>query len=223
MLKLALPFGEMEDLPDAPLGLPPGWMTAFEMKVLYNFARRGSGDFLEIGTWIGRSSTAIAMGFRDAGPTDRRLDMVDLGFVSMADFDARLHVGNDKYLLRDEVCRPIMAPGGVIAGLIENLRARDLLRYVTSVIRGDVADVPLRSSYGVVFCDAVHNVEEIAVTGPVLARILRPGAWLVCDDLCEAALVDALERHLKFDVKTQLREIDPASKAMVGRVIEARY
>jgi Methyltransferase domain len=207
----------LDEVPAPLASFPKGWMSPLELKVLYNFARYGDGDFLEIGTWIGRSSTAIAMGFRDVGQIGRRLDLVDFGFVSTSDFADKLKMGNE-YLLQDEICRPIMMPGGVIAVLIENLRSRDLLRFVTSVCRGNAAEVPLRSSYGVVFCDAVHSLGEIEVAGPVLARILKPGSWLICDDLCEQFLVEALEQYITFDLKLQLKELETAAKSMIGRV-----
>lgn len=209
----------LDPLPEDQAFFPTGWMTPLELKVLYNASKYGRGDFLEIGTWIGKSSTAIALGRRDAGDwRTRKYDAVDFGFVSLSDFCSTLAVGME-YAGRDEIARPVLTPGGTMAVLMENLRSRGLLDTVTSVIRGNAADVPVRESYGVVFCDATHNEAEIAVVGPMLSHALRPGSWLMCDDIHEHQhLVDALGKYVTFDFFHLLAHSDPQSKAAIGRV-----
>ncbi|MBB3012025.1 class I SAM-dependent methyltransferase [Cupriavidus alkaliphilus] len=209
----------LDALPEPMSFFPTGWMTPLELQVLYNAAKYGRGDFLEIGTWIGKSSTAIALGRRDAGDwRTRKYDAVDFGFVSLTDFCSALAVGME-YAAQDEIARPVLTPGGTMAVLMENLRSRGLLDTVTSVIRGNAADVPVRDHYGVVFCDATHNEAEIAVVGPMLSRALRPGSWLMCDDIHEHQhLVDALGKYVTFDFFHLLTHLDSQSKAAIGRV-----
>lgn len=123
------------------------------------------------------------------------------------------------YACADEIARPILGHGGPIAILIENLRYRNLLEQVTSVVRGNVVDVPLRDSYGVIFCDAVHTEREIDVVGQTLARIARPGTWLVCDDIHgHTNLISALSVHVQFEHLTLLADIDAGNKMAIGRV-----
>jgi hypothetical protein len=211
----------VEKLDPLPVDLsyfPDGWMTPLELQVLYNFGKYANGDFLEIGTWIGRSTTAIALGRRDAASSSRRFDAVDFGFVSLHDFCKELSVGME-YASGDEIARPILGHGGSIAYLIENLRKRGLLGHVTSVVRGNAIDVPLRDSYGAIFCDAVHTEREIEIVGPTLSRISRPGTWLICDDIHNHEhLVSALGRYVQFDSFELLANIDPQNKVAVGRV-----
>lgn len=209
---------KLDPLPVELSFFPEGWMTPLELQVLYNFAKYSSGDFLEIGTWIGRSTTAIALGRRDAVASAGKFDAVDFGFVSLGDFCDALHVGME-YASTDEIARPILTMGGTTAHLLENLRKRGVLKYVTSVVRGNSTEVPLRDSYDVIFCDATHSEFEIDVTGPVLARVARPGTWLICDDLhLHDNLVVALEKYVQFEFLTLLGRIDPANKAGIGRL-----
>jgi len=209
----------LDPLPVDMTFFPQGWMTPLELEVLYNLGKHGAGDFVEIGTWIGRSTTAITLGRRDAKSTEgRRFDAVDYGFVSLPEMCEALNTGIE-YAAKDEIARPILAPGGSMSVLMENLRSRGLLNQVTSVIRGNALEVPLRDSYGVIFCDATHSEQEISLTGPTLARIAKPGSWLICDDIHDHAnLVSALEEHVQFDFLQLLAEIDPSNKAAIGRV-----
>ncbi len=64
-----LVINELDPLPVDVSFFPEGWVTPLELQVLYNLGKYGDGDFLEIGTWIGRSTTAIALGRRDSGPS----------------------------------------------------------------------------------------------------------------------------------------------------------
>jgi hypothetical protein len=211
----------VENLDPLPVDLsffPEGWMTPLELQILYNFGKHAREDFLEIGPWIGRSTTAIALGLRDAVSRQARFDTVDFGFVSLKDFCEALHVGME-YAHREEIARPVLTTGGTTAHLLDNLRRRDLLKYVTSVIRGNSIDAPLRDRYGVIFCDATHSELEINATGPVLSKVARPGTWLMCDDLHEHNnLIAAIEKYVQFDFLTLLGRIDSANKAAIGRV-----
>lgn len=208
----------LDPLPEDLAFFPDGWMTELELQVLYNFGKYATGDFLEIGPWIGRSTTAISLGRRDAGPTERKFDTADFGFVSLEEFCASLVVGMD-YASGPEIAGPVLTKGGTVALLLDNLKQRNLLSQVTSVIRGNALDVPLRTRYGIIFCDAVHSEYEINLTGPLLAKICQPGTWLVCDDLhTEQKLVDALQQHVQFESLVLLGNIDPKNKAAIGRV-----
>jgi hypothetical protein len=208
----------LDPLPVDPSFFPDGWMTPLELRLLYNLGKHASGDFLEIGPWIGRSTTAIALGRRDAAPKVGTFDTVDFGFVSLKDFCEAMRVGME-YASTEEIARPILTMGGTTALLLENLQRRDLLKYVTSIIRGNSVEAPLRYSYGVIFCDATHSEYEIDVTGPVLSKIARPGTWLMCDDLhTHDNLVAALAKYVQFDFFVLLGHVDPANKAAIGRV-----
>src|SRR5262245_8635890 len=56
----------MLNVPDKLTPLP-GWLTLGEQRTLYALAYILDGPILEIGAWIGRSTSVIARGIRDAG------------------------------------------------------------------------------------------------------------------------------------------------------------
>src|ERR1043165_174958 len=68
--------------------LPAGWMSAFDLQVLYNVAINARPPFLEIGPWIGRSTSAICAGIRDCG-IPKTFDLVDFGICGVEDYKAR--------------------------------------------------------------------------------------------------------------------------------------
>jgi hypothetical protein len=209
----------MTPLPVHLAFFPDGWTSPLELQLLYNLARYGTGELLEIGSWIGRSTVALALGVRDRVDREGRcFDVIDYGLASFAEFEKYLSVPIAGIAKSEKNMRPLLAPGGVIGCLIDNLRQRDLLWHVTAITKGGIASVPLRPRYDVVFCDAVHSEREIRIAGPVIARIVSPGAWLMCDDLRNSLLVTALEEHVQFDFKVHLRDHDPASKSMIARV-----
>src|SRR5215207_804975 len=123
----------LDPFPVPLTSMPDGWLNQVEMQILYSLARRGEGPILEIGSWLGRSTTAIAAGIRDGGR--RAFDTVDFGITSIPEFEEKLQVGIETLSHNPTVIRSIHAPGGTTALLIENLRRNNLLPYVTSIIR----------------------------------------------------------------------------------------
>jgi predicted O-methyltransferase YrrM len=45
----------------------PGWLTREEERTLYALAYILSGPFLEVGAWVGKSTSIIARAIRDSG------------------------------------------------------------------------------------------------------------------------------------------------------------
>jgi len=205
-----------EAFPIALNEMPKGWLTPLEMRMLYSIAKHSPGPILELGSWLGRSTVAIAAGIRDSG--ERKLfDTVDFGLSSPAEWEEMLKEPFDRFAKDDVVARSIFQPGGTIAVLIENLRASRLLPFVTSIIRGDSRNVPLRSQYAMVFCDTLHNKKEVEDYGPLLNALLPPGGWLVCDDVIDSNLGDVLRQHVDFDAWFYTNPIDKFTKFGVGR------
>ena len=174
-------------LPELPRGFPNGWMSPKDLMTLYNVARRTPGPVLEVGPWLGRSSSAIALGLRDRvaldGAAPVTYDLIDFGITSAEEWRARfnqpLHFDKDK----GRVLSAVYHPGGTIAVLIKNLNENDLLPHVTNVIRGDFLECPIARRYGMIFCDATHDEAEIRRHLPKIAELAAPGGLLVFDDI----------------------------------------
>ena len=74
------------------------------------------------------------------------------------------------------------------------------------------------------------EAHEVVVTLPASSSSWRAGAaclfgtslagggWLVCDDLSEPALLTLLATHVDFQFTVRLAELDPKSKAVIGRI-----
>lgn len=190
-------------LPHLPYGFPNGWMSAKDLTVLHNAALRTHGPVLEIGPWLGRSSSAIASGLRlrveNTETPPVAYDMIDFGITSAEEwtdrFNERFRVDKDK----GRVASAVYHPGGTIAVLIKNLKDNDLLKYVTNVIRGDFLDCPIERRYGMIFCDATHDDAEIHRHLPKIAKLAAPGSILVFDDIITEDRADLVRSYL--DVK----------------------
>ncbi|MFN7225105.1 MAG: class I SAM-dependent methyltransferase [Paracoccaceae bacterium] len=200
-----------QGLPRLPFGFPNGWMSAKDLTVLHNAALRTVGPVLEVGPWLGRSSSAIASGLRIRAETDGQMpvfyDMIDFGITSASEWTERF---NEKFRMEKDqgrVAEAVYHPGGTIAVLIKNLKDNELLKYVTNLIRGDFLDCPIERSYGLIFCDATHDDAEIHRHLPKLARLAGPGSTLIFDDIITEERADLVRSYLdvKFSFMTRSR------------------
>jgi hypothetical protein len=96
---------------------------------------------------------------------------------------------------RRNVLPIISSPGGserVLRGNIE----RCGLSHIVQIHYGDFRDAePVVS--GFVFCDALHDLNEIASNAPSLLRFLRPTSVLACHDIGrQPKLIDALREAI---------------------------
>src|SRR4051794_8253604 len=65
--------------------LPAGWMSDLDLQVPYNVALHAKPPFLEIGAWIGRSTSAICAGIRDSGKP-KNFDLIDFGICGVEEY-----------------------------------------------------------------------------------------------------------------------------------------
>lgn len=148
-----------------------GWLSEREMRLLYGLTRVLDGPILEIGAWVGRSTSVIARALRDAGSQKR--------FVSteiqplLEDFKSvgeEVHyfspqcggqsIGQISAAVFDANIAPVLkAEGGVVGTLTRNLDELGLLPYVTIHV-GDFAAAP-DLGYSFIFNDCAHNAVEI--------------------------------------------------------------
>lgn len=161
--------------------LPEGWFSANQVNLLYQLASMTAGPILEIGPWVGRSTSVIARALRERGEAIP-FHTVDYGIASEAEWLAlfgssvRTKKDPDRYL------RHINQPGGTIASLQRNLAAQGMLELVT-IHRGDFHKVAPDGLFSLIFCDATHSRREIDANVPALLQRLAPGGILACDDI----------------------------------------
>jgi predicted O-methyltransferase YrrM len=171
----------------------PGWLTPHERQTLYALAFCLPGPILEIGSWVGLSTTALAMGIKDSGAS-KQFDTVDLNpppewfrpvgpdTIGFFPKDSLAPLGTCPLDSFEKEIEPIItAPGGQLGALKRTLAQTDLSSFV-SVHTGDFRDLP-DVKYNLVFCDALHDEEETYRNASALARFLTPGSILACHDI----------------------------------------
>lgn len=211
-------LGDVPELPFHLSTLPSGWLTAVEASLLYMAGLELDGPFLEVGSWVGRSTVCLAKGIqRRLKGRETLFDTVDLGIVSVEDWRRRLR--SDPLLMPDMeiLLSNIYMPGGSIAALIENLKHHDVLHYVTTILRGDFLTIPIAREYGVIFCDTLHDDNEIALYVPKLSKLLASGGWIICDDIIDERRAEAIKTMLDLEFYALTNPIAEYTKFLVGR------
>ena len=198
---------------------PTGWSSPWELTLLYNFAKYGKGSILEIGPWIGRSTMALALGIRD-GSSNSYFDIVDFGITSGDEWQELLQIPFKDFCDTDQIARAIHTQGGSMALLIDNLRKHDLLRYTTTIMRGNALRVPLRNCYEFIFCDTLHDEREIHAYGSLLNKKLAPGGIIICDDVIDDRLGKILRTYVEFEHFVYLNPQDSPSNFAIGCKVE---
>jgi len=193
------------ELPETPhiLTYPDGWMSPMDLRVIYNAARNTTGDVLEVGPWLGRSSTGIACGLRDRQIEDGKApvlyDIIDFGITSPTEWKERFGSEFDMNYSNGIVAAGILHPGGSNSVLVNNLKRLDLLRYTNTIMRGDLITSPIEKKYSMVFCDALHPPEQIDRTMPKLKTLLAPGCTLVADDVVTEELAERVASYIDVE------------------------
>ncbi len=128
-----------------------GW--SYDIVCLYDAVVKRANDgerFVELGTWLGRSTAFMATKIRDSKK--------QIKFFA-ADHGVGSHELADNTLMREHV--------NVAAAAVDNLHKCDVLKYVTFITGNslDVADLFPRSSLDFIMIDDVHDgahvLEEI--------------------------------------------------------------
>jgi predicted O-methyltransferase YrrM len=150
----------------------PGWFSDAEAEALYTLAATAPvRRILEVGHFLGRSTSAICEGIRDAGSVIE-FNSYDLGLASAEEFVAHYRRVFDTCSSQpsresEELVFSQEKTTSEIAKM--HLRRFDLDRFV-NLITGDFTVLD-RTQYGLIFCDATHDRGEIALNLPHLVRV----------------------------------------------------
>ncbi len=206
------------DLPAGAPPLPPGWLSNYEARILYTLAA-GMPDqsrILEIGSWVGRSSCCIAYGIRDSARRSIRYDIVDFGIAGIDEWEARF--GSNLFHLQDarKIAEVVMFPGGTAGLLKKNLVDRGLSSIVTSIFLGDLENLESKGQYNFVFCDAVHDLNEIEKNIPIIKSLIDEKNFvLACDDVISHEVAIKISSMIDSKYYFISHEMDNYSKLAV--------
>lgn len=145
----------------------PGWFSIPEAEALYELASLSfSQRFLEVGHFLGRSTSVICEAIRD---TDAIVEFnsYDLGFSSAEEFVnhyKRVHA-TTATCVPLELEKLVFSRNRTTTEIArQNLERFDLGRHV-NLISGDFT-VTDQSQYGLILCDALHDHKEIEINLP---------------------------------------------------------
>lgn len=209
----------------------PGWSPAEELFSLYHLALLAPGNnpaMLEVGSWCGRSTAALALAMEQRAGS---VDAVDL-FPERDDwrrnadgsysFEVRIgtrHYGayNEQRVWAEPYERDIVPVYARFAGILEAFTthlADEGLSHRVSAFRGDLTDFlasgSSRAAYQLVFLDGDHGYEAVCNDIRYSESVLAPGGWLAFDDAftvydgVDKAIRDLVIASGRYESGTQL-------------------
>jgi tetratricopeptide (TPR) repeat protein len=208
----------LDPLPEVPAGYPDGWMSHIELVILYNLSLNSPGPVLEVGPWIGRSTTAICCGLRDRLAGRVPFDCVDFGHVGVEDWTTAFGGLPGRTEDATKFTGPLEHPGGSLAVLIAGLKENKILDQVSTIVRGDFSKLPFTRFYSLIFCDTIHDREEAERHVPKLARLALPDAVIVIDDVVDEGFADFICGFLPPSKRILLHNIDKYSKHLLVKL-----
>jgi predicted O-methyltransferase YrrM len=171
----------------------PGWFTTDEAEALYLLAATARGRILEVGHFLGRSTSAICEGIRDAG-RPAEFNSYDLGFRSAEEFAEHYRTLYDRpeFAVPSEYTEMVYARGMTTSEVArEHLTRFGLAGYV-NLVTGDFSALD-HTRYDLIFCDAVHDPVEVLANVPAVARCSEDGCVWAFHDMTRVNLAAVAE------------------------------
>jgi hypothetical protein len=137
----------------------PGWFKENECYKLYQLAKDTDGPILEIGHFLGRSTSFICQGIRDS-TQEKKFKSYDLGFTDYNEvqkFYFEMYGSNVKIPKLYDIAFSKNTTTSEIAKI--NLQELKLDSYV-ELISGNFINID-QDKYKFIFCDAMHDQIEI--------------------------------------------------------------
>ena len=182
-----------------PLVLPPeGMIRPIQGLRLSAISYLLGSDCLEIGSWVGRSTSYIATGLRMA-QGDAKLYSVDKHFSSQKEFEEFFNEKlNESSIRGKRYLRHLERNEGTLASLRENLDERGLRSWV-NVISGDILELNFDKKFKFVFADVVHDKSELERNLEKILSLLDNDSVLVCDDFRHPDMFPYLKQNLDYN------------------------
>jgi hypothetical protein len=214
-IRYAIDVDRLAMVPGGSDNLPKGWLFDVEARILYSAAQNARGPIIEVGSWIGRSTCALAYGVRDNSSGRQVFDVFDYGIAGIEEFIERF--GEDPRLAQSsaDFLQVIMHPGGTPALLKQNLSDRKLDRQINLISFGDFRAAGMSRKYQVAFCDACHGVEEIRANVPALYSMMDSKNYvMVFDDVLLEEHLEVIRSIIHPEIALRLCEQVPSKIAI---------
>lgn len=148
----------------------PGWFSQEEADLLYLIGFMAQGPILEIGHFLGRSTSVLCQSIQDSG-RPIQFNSYDLGFGSAEEFvEAYRRIYDGRSIgIPKELEEMVFSRNASTTDIARrNLRELNLDGYV-NLIAADFSQVDV-TKYDLIFCDAMHDAHEIQVNIPAIIR-----------------------------------------------------
>jgi predicted O-methyltransferase YrrM len=177
-----------------------GWLYDSEAQLLYDLAHKCQGPILEIGFFMGRSTSVICDAIRNSNHNNQ-FDSYDINFKTIDEFMsfyAPIHGANVSV---PELVQCIVDSNESPLSITQkNLTMFGLEKYV-NLHAGDFSKIESQT-YDFIFCDAMHDVNEIRRNAQHLVRLSNEKfVWAIHDvypDLVSVVLENANRTDIKL-------------------------
>jgi predicted O-methyltransferase YrrM len=180
----------------------PGWSPHDQLVALFSLAHFSDveGDIIELGSWCGRSATALGLAAKLAGATVHAIDLFpersdwrcneDGSYSFSVTIDGRRYGAYEAQTVWAEPYRRDIAPiydrCHSVLDLFRAAMARNELEDVVRPFRGTMAmfadAAPANLRCKLAFVDGDHAYDAVVHDIQALERFLVPGAWICFDD-----------------------------------------
>jgi SAM-dependent methyltransferase len=169
----------------------PGWFSRDDALGLWSAAAPKNGAFLEIGHYCGRSTSILCQRRQYLGGIERFVSY-DLSLPTAQAFIAHFQPLQPEPVTIPPQLAAIYASGSTITQTAQHYLTQHGLANDVQLIAGDFRHDP--HTYDFIFCDAVHNEQEIAANLPDCIRLLKSGGIFTAHDVTPE-LLPLYERH----------------------------
>lgn len=159
----------------------PGWFTANEARLLFTaVALRQPRTILEIGTFLGRSTTTIALAIRDGGFACD-FTSVDFDVADEAAFLRQMPMTHGRTSIMPTEYHVAFADGLSTSAYAKRMLQRHGVEPLVRLMSGDFRAVA-SGTYDLVFADCLHDADEIRRNAPGIVPFIAAGGTLAVHD-----------------------------------------
>lgn len=172
-------------------------MALTDAKVLYELVFNCRGSILEIGFFLGKSTSIICDAIKESN-NNNHFDSYDMDFKNEDEFVTFYKEIHEKVHVPPFLIEHVFNKNKTTLEVAsENLQKYDLLKYV-NLNSGNFKSIQ-NKTYDLIFCDAMHDQNEIDLNLPDLKRLSNKNCvWAVHDVKNYDPNLIANEPNIKF-------------------------
>lgn len=158
----------------------PGWLSNTDAELLYELSVNCKGSILEIGFFLGKSTSVICEAIKDSN-NNNQFDSYDMDFKTQEEFVKFYTPIHKKFKVPKLLTQEVFNRNETTLNVAKNnLQKFGLLKYV-NLNSGNFKSINDKK-YDLIYCDVMHDKSEIELNLPDLIRLSNPNCfWAVHD------------------------------------------